>query len=179
MGKYPVSPSPPDLLSTYVTRTYTSYWLLYKLPCESSLMHYRLKLDLCSIWKESLHNSCTGAAMLPSGAHSVHLHGCWSQPLACCSEHSPIVQNTSNFKPVAACQRRQAVVEEWEELHINQSLQPGYQGIFFWGGLFFFVWLLWSQPRPVFHICIEGSLEFCFTVHLSGIKYGSHTCQPV
>lgn len=76
--------------------------MLYKLPRKSSLMHYMLKLDLCCVWKENLHNSCTGAAMLPSGAHSVHLHGCWSQPLACCSEHSPIVQNTSNFKLYAS-----------------------------------------------------------------------------
>lgn len=137
-----------------------SYWMLYKLPCESSLMHYMLKVDLCSIWKENLHNSCTGAAMLPSGAHSVHLYGCWSQPPACCSEHSPIVQKTSNFQPCACGCMPETSTPRLRNgkscTSINHCRQVA-KGSFFFFALFFLVGLLWSQPRPVFHINTEGS----------------------
>lgn len=154
--------------------------MLYKLPCKSSLMHDMLKLDFCSIWKENLLNSCTGAARLPSGAHSVHLYGCWSQPLACGSGHSPIVPNkTLNSMPVAACQRCQPPgggVGRAAHQSITAARLPRVC-CFFWVFFIFLVWLLWSQPRPVFHVYTGGSLSFWFTVHLSGIKYGSHTCQ--
>lgn len=148
--------------------------MLHKLPCESSLMHYMLKLDLCSIWKEKWHNSCAGAAMLPSGAHSAHLYGCWSRPLACCSEHSPIVQNPWKFQLYACGCRPEMSTPRLRNgkgcTSINHWSQVAKGSFFVFLVWLFFVWLVITTSPSFSHSH--------FRVHLSGIKYGSHTCHP-